>query len=90
VAANHGAGWGGGVMASVNLTYEIRISFAMTALANAADDWSTTNRARFKAEWDSLVLHGAETIDCQFIGGRLVAHPSEDFTLHLEKWGVYL
>jgi hypothetical protein len=69
---------------------ELRHERALRALSDAMEEWTNGQRQAFADEWADLVEAGAEVADVQFVGGRVVAYPSEDFTMHLAKWGVHL
>lgn len=77
-------------MAKVNITIECRFGNALSALSDASKSWPPEKLEAFSDEWDRLAFSGAEMMEHKSLGGRVVAYPSEDFTLHLEKWGVNL
>lgn len=68
-------------------TYFDRLLFA---LREAVETWPEYKIAKFSDDWKRLESNGAEMIDMRRIGGRFVAHPSEDFTMHCQFYGVYL
>jgi len=53
-----------------------------------AREWSEDKLEAFAMEWKALEAAGAEVAEVQVVGNRIIGHPSEDFTRHLEKWGV--
>ena len=77
-------------MVVMSIKCEIRHQHALEALNLAKEMWMPEMFDDFCREWRSLENAGAQMAECQFVGGRLVAYPSEDFTLHMQKWGIYL
>ena len=74
-------------MAKVELKIETRVCRIVSAISDK--NWTHGEKQKFHDEWDSLIKHGAEMIDTQFIGSRLVAYPSSDFTMHCAKYGIH-
>jgi len=60
----------------------------MAILDRMAREWSEDKLEAFAMEWKALEAAGAEVAEVQVVGNRIIGHPSEDFTRHLEKWGV--
>lgn len=61
----------------------------LDAVDSAVATWSEGDKDRFCEDWQALVAAGAEWCDVSFIGGRIVAWPSEDFTAHCAAWDIY-
>lgn len=75
-------------MAHLNITVENHTGNALAILNRIRREWPAEKADAFADEWYRLEDAGAQMVEVQFLDGRIVAHPSEDFTLHLEKWGV--
>lgn len=50
--------------------------------------WPAEKALRFHDEWDALVKAGAEFVEVKYVGGRIVAYPSEELSRHMAKWGL--
>ena len=74
-------------MAKVSISFEIYIDRLIDAVKRS--NLSDEQKQRFACEWRALEDAGAEMIDCGYLGGRIVAHPSEDFTAFCAKWGIH-
>ncbi len=67
---------------------EVRTGAAMAILERMGREWPEEKMRAFVDEWKALEVAGAQIAEVQIIGSRIIGHPSEDFTRHLEKWGV--
>lgn len=76
-------------MAKCSLTMEICTGRTLIAMGKGFDTWPQEKVERFITEWRDLEEAGAEMVDVQVFGNRIVGHPSEDFTKHLAAYGVY-
>lgn len=76
-------------MASVHIKLHLHYERLAQALADACNGWSENRKNRFVVEWRALEAAGAEMVDVRFVKGVVQAFPSEDFTMHCAKWGVY-
>ena len=74
-------------MAVLNIKIETRVNRIIDAIE--AKSWTEDSRRRFNDEWGRLTDCGAELVETQFIGGRIVAYPTHDFTSHCAKYGVH-
>jgi hypothetical protein len=71
--------------------FEISLEMHMARLEAAIDARGLTpaEEARFNQEWHDLEASGAVMQEFRLMGDRVVAYPSEDFTLHCAKWGIH-
>ena len=53
-----------------------------------AREWTEGEEAQFYAEWQRLVDAGAGLATARLVDGEVQFFPSEDFTMHCEKWGI--
>lgn len=86
MAGNASKRRGGDVMDGIKI--ECHTGPVMDVLERMAREWPHEKLRQFAMEWEALEAAGAEIAEVQVIGNRVVGYPSEDFTLHLEKWGV--
>jgi hypothetical protein len=77
------------MVATVTLKIEMCTGRLVDALAIASEQWPASKRAEFYARWSDLVDAGAEWVEVQAIGNRIVGYPSEDLTAHCAAYGVY-
>jgi hypothetical protein len=77
-------------MAPVNLSIEDCTTHIIPAVLAVSINWPQSKRDKFMAEWILLEALGANLTEVDFIGGRFVTYPSEDFVFHMQAWGVYL
>lgn len=75
-------------MASLSVTIENHTGNALEILNRIQREWTPEKADAFADEWYRLEGAGAQMVEVRFMGGRIIAHPSEEFTRHLEKWGV--
>ncbi len=66
---------------------ELRLDGFYRAL-DALSEWPAETALRFHDEWGALVRAGAEFVEVKYVGGRIVAYPSEELSRHMAKWGL--
>jgi hypothetical protein len=72
-----------------DLIIEDRTERLLGAMVATVKEWPQEKRDAFASEWRSLELAGAEIGEVQMFGSRFILHPSEDFTRHCAKWGIF-
>jgi hypothetical protein len=70
-----------------SVSAELRLDGFYRAL-EITKTWPVDKRFRFHAEWQALVKAGAEFVEVKYVGGRIVAYPSEELSRHMAKWGL--
>ena len=53
-----------------------------------AREWAEGEESRFYEEWARLADAGAALATARLVGGEIQFFPSEEFTMHCEKWGI--
>lgn len=61
---------------------------AMTALADAAEDWPQEKRDKFMAEWESLMRNGCDLVDMTTTDDTITANVSQDLLQHFAAYGI--
>jgi hypothetical protein len=77
-------------MASANIIIETRFGKVIDAMADQVSSWDNSRKRAFECKWKALEHAGAEMCEVRLIGGRVVAHPSEDFTRFLADNGIHV
>ena len=77
-------------MASVNLSIEDCTVHIIPAVLAGSKRWPQSKRDKFMSDWVLLEASGANLTEVEFIGGRFLTYPSEDFVLHMRAWGLFL
>jgi hypothetical protein len=70
----------------IGLSFKDYTGRLMTAVR--AREWAEGEEARFYGEWQRLADAGAGLATARLVDGEIQFFPSEDFTMHCEKWGI--
>ncbi|PIY28399.1 MAG: hypothetical protein COZ09_10140 [Comamonadaceae bacterium CG_4_10_14_3_um_filter_60_42] len=73
-------------MASLGFIIEHQTWPVVELLQRIRFEWPPGKLQQFSDEWDALEDAGAQMIEVEIIGQKIIATPSHDFLSHLKKW----
>lgn len=75
-------------MARLGFVIEHQTGPVVELLQRIGKEWPSERLEQFADEWDALEDAGAQMIEAEIIGQKIIATPSHDFLSHLKKWGL--